>query len=218
MKDLLYFLLAAYTMPLLAQDRLPLFNDENEAKQVISRTLDQLPRLLAEDPTGITAQQFLRKDGIPNWIQHYFYMGGLTPLHKYYPERQVRVEEIERTLAPYERMLTDLTFLTKHINGESEVAFQFLTYAPATPTLKSALVELRSDLLQSARKSYPNTGLIMDVYGMIFSHQMDDVDFRKKTIDFILEHRDVRSVKSDIASALYVACMRAAIPEMKMFI
>lgn len=208
MKILLRLVLVIYCMPMFAQNTPPAFSSAEEAKQAISKTLDQIPHLLKDDPTGIKAQQFLRKDRLPQWIQNYFYAGNLGPLHEFSAERQVRVNEIEQILLPYEKMLIDLSLLTKDDNSESGVALQFLNYTPATPILKSTLLKL-------AQESTTNIGLLEKSYDMIYSHQMDDAQFIKNTIDFIAEHRDTRSINSAVASALYSSSRRAALPEMK---
>lgn len=208
MKFLLRLVLVIYCMPIFAQNTPPAFSTAEEAKQAIPKILDQIPQLLKDDPTGIKAQQFLRKDRLPQWIQNYFYAGGLGPLHEFSAERQVRVNEIEQILLPYEKMLIDLSLLTKDDNSESGIALQFLNYTSATPILKSTLLNL-------SRESTSNIGLIEKSYDTIYSHKMDDAQFIKNTIDFIVEHRDTRSINSAVASALYSSSRRAALPEMK---
>ena len=206
MNFLLNFVLAVYCMPLLAQYTPSVFNNKEEAQKVFSKTLDQIPQLLKDDPTGIKAQQFLRKDRLPQWIQNYFYVGS-GPLHESSAERQVRVKEIEQILAPYEKMLIDLSFLTKNDNAESGVALQFLIFSASTQSLKSFLMNLTQNVGHSP-------DLLEKACDMIYGHQMDDAEFRKKTIEFIIEHRDTRSTKRAIASALYSSSKRAALPEM----
>lgn len=185
----------------------PPFTNKEEAETAIPRVLEQIPDLIASDPSGVEAQEFLRTHRLPQWIAFYF-QNGIGPIRSPSSERDDRVAEIEEILAPYEQELLELVFLTKEKYSTAGIALQYLNYLPATETLASSLFKLSKEIDD-------NESLVGKVHKMIYTHQFDDNSFREGVIDFILENRDQRTREGRFASVMSGAAMRSAISEMK---
>jgi len=74
-------------------------------EEKIQHALAPLESLLETDPSGKAAQNHLAGARVSNRIilQYFHALGG--PLHEYSPDREERVKEVARWLAPYEDTL-----------------------------------------------------------------------------------------------------------------
>jgi hypothetical protein len=173
----------------------------------LERDLNELPEILARDPTGRMAQQHLNRQRVAiDVIQPYIYtIPGA--LHEDPPGRSALVSQIEGWLAPFEPTLVAMLSATARDNIAPNAAVQVLFFAKPSDHLKDALLTV-------ARDPMTNPQMAGEAYEALFMLELDDQRVRNEVIEQIGK-RDELHTRAELGKALLVsASTRWAMEEM----
>jgi hypothetical protein len=181
-------------------------------KKKVNDVLIQIPQLLREDPTGIKAQKFIHQNQVSGCISS-FYQSVEGFMWKDSEEKRNRIKEMDKVLAPHEKAIVDLTFLTQSNADAIQASIQILQYFPPTSSLRESLIKLINMPINSAREA----DLCVEGYETIFKLELDDSKFRQQIVKYIKENRMFYndSKEARIANQLYSYLSNLGIPDFK---
>ena len=170
--------------------------------------MEHAAQLLIQDPTGAASQEYLAQKRLVSFVMPQYLYGVPGTLMEHSYQRQSRVEEIEKILASHEQILADITFATLKSRSSDKSTIRLFLYSSASSLVKNTLEQVMDtpDAKQSVKE------IAYDTYFMI---QLDDAQFRKNFVDFIITHRNQRNTLGRLADGLYTMSGRWAIPEME---
>ena len=163
----------------------------------IENVLGQLPSMLASDPSGLSAQVFANREGLPlDTIQPYFY-GIRGALHENPPGRQARIEEVEGWLAPFEPVLVAVLEASSRSNEAPNAVATILEFTRPTPTLRTALLRIARDPKTDTQKA-------SEAYETLFMLELDDAEVRQEVVAKIAWRDDLLS-RAELGMTLLVS-------------